>query len=181
MRGSSVPSTSTAARVGVQAQPAVDDDRARRAAEVHAAQDGPHAAAQLGDPDRLGHVVVGAGLEREHRVGLAVAGGDGDHVRGLAGAAQAPADLDAVGTRPEPDVEQHEVEGLRRQGVQRGAAVGRLDDVVAVARQRAGHHLAQIGVVLHHEHATAESAVAVVAEHPAQCRAADAPPRHSTT
>ena len=102
-------------------------------------------------------------------------------MRGLAGAAQAPADLDAVGTRPEADVEQHEVEGLRCQGVERGAAVGRLDDDVAVARQRPGHHLAQIGVVLHDEHATAQSAVAVVAEHPAQCRAADAPPSHSTT
>ena len=159
----------------------MDDDGPRGAAELHAAQDGPHAAAQLGDPDRLGHVVVGAGLEREHRVGLAVAGGDGDHVGRLAGAAQAPAHLDAVGTRPEADVEEHEVEGLRRQRVQGGAAVGRLDHVVAVARQRAGHDLPQIDVVLHHEHATAESAVAVVAEHRAQCRAANAPASHSTT
>ena len=148
---------------------------------MHTAQDGPHAAAQLGDPDRLGHVVVGAGLEREHRVGLAVAGGDGDHVGGLARAAQAPADLDAVGPGPEPDVEQHEVEGLRGQRVERCAAVGRLDHDVAVAGQRSGHHLAQVGVVLDHEHATAESTVAVVPEHPPQCRAANAPPRHSTT
>ena len=56
------------------------DHRARGAVEVHAAQHRPHAAAQLGDPDRLGHVVVGARLEREHGVGLAVARGDGDHV-----------------------------------------------------------------------------------------------------
>ena len=144
----------------------MDDDRPRGAAEVHAPQDGAHAAAQLGDPDRLGHVVVGAGLQREHRIGLAVASGDGDDVRGLAGAAQAPADLDAVGPRPEADVEQDEVEGLCRQRVERGAPVGRLDDGVAVAGERPGHHLAQVGVVLDHEHATAESAVAVVAEHP---------------
>jgi hypothetical protein len=52
---------------------------------------------------------------------------------------------------------------------------------VPVTGERSGHDLAQVGVVLDHEHATAESAVAVVAEHPAQCRAADALSRHSTT
>ena len=141
---------------------------------MHAAQHGAHAAAQLGDPDRLGHVVVGARLEREDGVGLAVAGRHRDHVSALARAAQAPADLDAVGSRPEADVEQDEVEGLGRECVERGAAVGCFDDDVAIAGERAGHHLAQVLIVLDDEDATPQSAVAVVAEHCAKRRAAGA-------
>jgi hypothetical protein len=154
--------------VGVDAQRAVRDQRARRAVELHAAQDRAHAAAQLGDPDRLGHVVVGARLEREHRVGLAVASRHRHHVRALARTAQAPADLDAVGPGPEADVEQDEIERLGGERVQRGAAVRRLDDDMAVAGQRADHHLAQVRVVLDDEDATPQSAVAVLAEHSAQ-------------
>ena len=43
------------------------------------AQPEPDPGQQLGEPERLGHVVVGAALERGHRVGHRVAGGQHDH------------------------------------------------------------------------------------------------------
>ena len=98
-------------------------DGARGVRALEAAQHRADAAAQLRQPDRLGHVVVGARLEREDDLGLAVARRHRDHVGAVAGGAQAAADLDAVGPGAEPDVEQDEVVGVLGQRVQRGAAL----------------------------------------------------------
>ena len=74
-----------------------------------ATQRGAHAAAQLGDADRLYDVVVGSGLERLDDVGLGVERREHHHVHVLVDQAQAAADLDAVDAGAEPDIEQHEI------------------------------------------------------------------------
>ena len=76
------------------------------------AQHGLHAADQLGDRERLGHVVVGAGLEADDLVELGVLRREHQDVR-VAEGAHAAADLDAV------DVGQADVEDDQ---VERGAA-----------------------------------------------------------
>ena len=88
---------------------------------ARAAQHGADPAAQLGQPERLGDVVVGAGLEPEHRVGLGVERGQHDDRDHVAARAQRAADLVAVGPRPERDVEQDDVEVLGAGAVDRRA------------------------------------------------------------
>ena len=51
-----------------------------------------------------------------------------------------------------------QIEWVLGERVERGGAVPRLDDLVAVRRQRPGHNLAEVVVVLDHEH-TADAAV----------------------
>ena len=75
-----------------------------------AAQQRPHAAAELADRERLRDVVVRAELEPEHLVELVVAGGQHDD-RHRALRAQALADLEAVEPR-QHDVEHDEVDVL---------------------------------------------------------------------
>src|SRR5919197_2278455 len=74
-------------------RPDAADGAARGAVELAAAQDRPHPAYELGDRERLRHVVVGTGLEAEHAVDLGVHRGQ-DQDRDVALAAQATADLD---------------------------------------------------------------------------------------
>jgi hypothetical protein len=64
------------------------------------AQHRADAAAQLGQPERLGDVVVAARLEPEHRVGLGVERRQHDDRHDVAPGAQRPADLVAVGAGP---------------------------------------------------------------------------------
>ena len=132
---------------------------------LDAPQDRPDAAAQLRDPDRLGHVVVGARLEREDDVGLAVARGEGDHVGASPAARRRRQTSTPSGPGAEADVEQHEVE-VWGQRVERGAALGGLDDGVAVRAEGTRHDVAQVGLVLDDEDA-ATRARAGVAGHPA--------------
>ena len=94
--------------------------RPRAGAPQHRAD----AAAQLGQTERLGDVVVGARLEPQHRVGLGVERGEHDDRHHVAAAAQRAADLVAVGAGAERDVEQHDVEAVGAGAVDRGAAVG---------------------------------------------------------
>ena len=84
----------------------------------------PDPAAQLGEAERLGDVVVGAGLEPEHRVGLGVERGEHDDRHDVAPPAQRAAHLVAVGPGAERDVEQDDVEVVGAGAVDRRAAVG---------------------------------------------------------
>ena len=68
-------------------------------------------------------------------------------------AAQRAADLVAVGSGAECDVEQHDVEVVGAGAVDRGAAVGDGDHPMALARERAREHLAQVGLVVDDEDA----------------------------
>ena len=84
-------------------------------------QQGPDAGRELLGGERLGEVVVGAGLEPGHHVVGVGPGGDHDD-RDVAVAADRPADLEAVDAR-EHDVDQHDVGGV---------AVERVEGVLAV-------------------------------------------------
>ena len=69
-----------------------------RAVELAAAQLRAHAADQLADRERLGHVVVGADLEPDDLVDLGVLGGQQDDRHRAAGADVA-ADVEAAAAR----------------------------------------------------------------------------------
>ena len=93
----------------------------------HPAQHRPHPGDQLARGERLGHIIVGAGLEAAHPVRLLAAAGQHDdrHVGGLGRAADAAADFEAGNALDHP-VEQDDV-GRRLGGEQqRLVAVGRM-------------------------------------------------------
>ena len=94
-----------------------------RLALGHPAEHGADAREELLDVERLGHVVVGAGVERGDLVGLAVARGQ-HHDRNVAERAHPAQHLDAVDVG-EPEVEQHDV----------GPAVGDQHDRILAARR----------------------------------------------
>ena len=76
------------------------------------------ARAQLANAERLGDVVVGAGLEAEHLLGLLRAGGQHQDRRAHAAAPQLAADFEAVFAR-QHDVEQDRVERCLARPLQR--------------------------------------------------------------
>ena len=79
--------------------------------------------------ERLGEVVVGAGVEAADAVLDLVAGGEQEDRRHHPGAAQLADDLEAAEAR-EHDIEHQGVEaGLRGEGERLGAVVGDIDDV----------------------------------------------------
>ncbi len=85
-----------------------------------AAQVGADAGEQLGEPERLDQVVVGAGVEAGDDVELLVAGGeDEDGQVGVRGA-QPPADVDAVDVG-QAEVEDDELDAVVGRGRARGA------------------------------------------------------------
>ena len=109
----------------------VDGERADRVHRLRpagpgrsAAEVGPDPGPQLGEPERLGQVVVRAGLQADHDVHLVPARGEHDqHAAGLAHP-QLPAHVDAVEVG-QPEVEQHQVElGQRRLPQRRPPAAG---------------------------------------------------------
>ena len=106
-----------------------------------AAQHGADAREQLAGRVRLRHVVVGAELEPDHDVDLAVLRGQHDDRHGRAGA-----DLAAhLGAR-EPgqhEVEQHEVGAVAVELGDRGRAVGGDGRLVALALEQVGERLAE--------------------------------------
>ena len=79
----------------------------RRQAEAH-----PHPGEQLGEAEGLGDVVVGAGVEADHDVGLFAAGGEHDDRQALVACPQGPADGQPVEVG-QGEVEEHEVDGSR--------------------------------------------------------------------
>src|SRR3954468_3437252 len=114
---------------------------------VGAAQDRADARPQLGEAERLGDVVVGAGLQALDGVGLGVQRGQHDHRRDVAPGAQRAGDVVARRARAERDVEQDDVEVAAARLLQRVVAVGDRRDAVTLPLEGAGEHVAE-GVVV---------------------------------
>ena len=114
------------------------------------------ARAQQHRVERLEQVVLRAHFDRAHHAVDLVQRGDDDH-RHRPHALVPPhpfQHLKAVHHRHH-DVEQHEVEGLRGDAVERDLAVRRLLDGVPLALQPAAEDVAVGGVVVHDQHARA--------------------------
>ena len=136
---------------------AVDDDVAVVDAVVSqtrtdAAQYGADAGDQLGHRERLGHIVVGAGVEAAHAVRLLAARGQHDdrQVAGLGLAPDAAAHLDArqLGQHP---VQQHQI-GQPLVDLQHALlAVGGDDDAVALFLEVVLKERRQRVLVFHHQ------------------------------
>ena len=90
----------------------------RRAAALAAAQQRTHPRLQLGEPEGLGEVVVGAEVETDHAVELAGAGGDDQDAAVEAAVAGRAAHVEAVHVG-QPEVEDHDVGRLVQQVLER--------------------------------------------------------------
>jgi hypothetical protein len=138
-----------APRRGVELQ--VADPKDRGALGGPAAHERAQARQQLGERERLGQVVVGAGVEPRDPVGHRVARREHENGAPSAGLAQPAADLEAV------DVGQHQVENDRVVGVlgpqpervlPPPGHVDRVPLLLEGALEQAGH----LDLVLHDEH-----------------------------
>ena len=116
------------------------------------AQPQPDPGQQLGEPERLGHVVVGAALERGHGVRDRVARGQHDHRHPGALGAELVEHLEAV--QPgQPDVEHHQVVGAAQRLVQAGVAVGDRGHHVPLGLESLGDEGGDPLLVLHDQDA----------------------------
>ncbi len=109
---------------------AVEFDDAARGA-VRAAHQRPAAGGQLGGLEGLAQEIVGAEIQRLDLVGQGAAGGEDQRGQGLARAAQAPHQAQAVGAR-QPDVDHRHGEFLVHQRGLGGLGAG--DPVNGVIR-----------------------------------------------
>ena len=117
-----------------------------------AAQQRAHARQHLLEMERLGDIIVGAGVEALHLVAPAVARGQHQHRHGAAGAAPGFQHRNAVHLR-QADVEDDGVVGLGLAEIMALLAVeGAVDDIAGVG-QRGGELAVEIGVVLDDEEA----------------------------
>ena len=120
-----------------------------------------HAGEQLGDAERLGDVIVGAGVEPGHGVELGrAAGQDQDRGLGALGADQA-AGFETVHPG-HLDVEDHQrvvVAGAQPRGLD---AVGRLVDLIALAAQDAREREADAVVVLGDQQASHRASLVAI-------------------
>ena len=142
---------------GRRATPAAPPGRRARprlgrpvAVRAPAAQQRPHARGEVGERERLGDVVVGAGVEPEHLVELRAARGEHEHRRPRLALVQPAADLDPVDAG-QAEVEHDDLERRRRPPpAARPRRCPRLD-VVPLALERPHERIGDRGVVLHHE------------------------------
>ena len=111
-----------------------------------AAQLGAHAGDQLDRLERLGHVVVGAGLQPLDDVDRVALGGQ-HHDRHRRLGADVLADLQAVAAG-QHQVQQHEVGPGLLEDADRAVAVGDEGRFVALAPQHDAEHLGEGGVVV---------------------------------
>jgi len=109
---------------------------------------------QLIETERFGQIVVRAGVEAAHAVVETVARGEHEHRHRGALRAQASADFHPVDAG-DHHVEDHRVVLVVVQVLERGAAVCRAVDRVAVLAQSAREHGGEAGVVFHDEEAHA--------------------------
>jgi hypothetical protein len=111
------------------------------------------AGGQLGAVERLGQVVVRAGLQRgEHAVVVHVRGHEHDRQRrGGRAVAQPPAEVD-TGLVRHAHVEQQRVDRTAVDQGLRGTGVLRLQDVVAELAQGDRHQFTVIGIVVGYQH-----------------------------
>ena len=116
----------------------------RREPQAHA-----QAREELGEAERLGDVVVGAGVETHHDVGLFAARGEHDDREPLVACPEGPADREAVevGQR---QVEEHDVDGPAR-GNEGVVTVRDMGDVEPFAFQRSQERLGYSEVVFDQE------------------------------
>ncbi len=145
------PPTRHLAVAAVERHGADGEHLAAHRARARAAQHGADAAAQLGQAERLGDIVVGAGLETLDGVGLGVERGQHDDRHDVALLAQRAADVIAVGPGAERDVEQDHVELLAAGALDRLGAVGDRLDGVALLGEGACQRVAQRGLVVDDE------------------------------
>src|SRR4051812_28094473 len=124
----------------------VADGEVLRLAGLAAAQLGPHAGDQLDRLERLGHVVVGAGLQPLDDVDRVALGGQ-HHDRHGRLLADVLADLQAVAAR-QHQVQQDDVGARLLEDADRPVAVGHEGRFVAFAPQHDAQHLGEGGVVV---------------------------------
>ena len=135
-------------------------DDLRAADLVGAAQHRLHPRHQLGRRERLGHVVVGAELESEHAVDLAVARGEEDH-RDRGGLAEPAAHLETVDVG-QADVEHDQAGPVLADGAEPAFAGSGLDDAVALACEVELDQVGDVGLVVDDEHGPALHTVFIV-------------------
>ena len=125
-----------------------------RVVGLTAAQDGLHPGDELARAERLGDVVVGAELEAEDAVDLAVAGGEEQH-RHVARGAQSAAHLEAVDVG-QADVEQHDLRPMLRDQLEPAFAVRGLQHSESGLAQVHVEQVGDVRIVLdHHDGALA--------------------------
>ena len=117
-----------------------------------AAQQGPDPGEQFGEPEGLGDVVVGAGVQADDGVHLVGAGGQHQDREGVALGAQPAGHLQAVHAG-QPQVEHDQVDGAQQSGVERGGPVLAHLDLVPLPAQCAGERLRDGCVVLGEQYA----------------------------
>ena len=117
----------------------------------HAAQRGADARQQFRRAERLGDVIVGAGVERGHFILLGIAHRQHDD-RDLGAGADGAARLQAAHPR-HVHVEQNQVEAVRANGIQRLLAGARFVKFIAVPGQRGAQHAADLRLIVDHQNA----------------------------
>ena len=112
----------------------------------------PEPGHQLGEPERFGQVVIGAGVQRDHYVELAGPGGqhDDDPVRHRG--PQAAAQYHPVDVR-QAQVEEHQIRRLRYRGRQGLATTSGQASAVTMTGKSLDKFGADILVVLHQQDA----------------------------
>ena len=154
-------STDTASKSAEQVRALVDDRRRRRpSCRAATAQGRAHAGRQLARAERLGHVVVGAGVEPGHAFALAGAGRHHDdrHRRRGRALPQDAAHLQPAQHR-DIQVEQHQVGRLFGARLERRVAAGdQLDLDVAAALERVADEVGDVLLVFDDQHAAAAAA-----------------------
>jgi len=116
--------------------------------DAHLADVGLEPRDQLADPDRLGEVVVGPGVEAADRTRLVVPAGDEDDRHHPVEGAQTPAGLDAgdVGEHPVEEDRDRPVPG---EGLDRLQTASRAGDAEALLLDQVGDQVGGGLVVLH--------------------------------
>lgn len=112
-----------------------------------APEQGPYPGEQFGQPERLGHVVVGARVEAHHGVHLVGAGGQHEQGHGKALGAQSPGHFEAVHAG-QPEVEYDQVHAALKASFERGGTVFAYLYLIALPAQGAGQGLRDGRVVL---------------------------------
>src|SRR5665213_619549 len=109
---------------------AVDVGHLRRTA----AQQCPHPGQQLGEPERLGHVVVSTCVEADNEVDLLGTGGQNQDRYRAAFSAHTSTYLEAV-HRGQPEIENHEVDAAAENTLQHRSALALDLDLVPLTTQ----------------------------------------------
>ena len=140
-------------QLGTRAELVGADGEDRGFRVVEGAKLGAHPGQQLRQTERLGDVVIGAGIETTHHVGFGVGAGQHDDRRGVAVAPELGAEVAAIGVR-QADIQQDGVVAdirLCQPGGCVGGTLRRHGDEAAVHGDLLGEGGAQRGVVFDDE------------------------------